>query len=108
MTKEQLHHILDRLDFWMAQSKKWQEAVNQLCKTISPSSFSPIVEDSFVQSFIDGVSQNNKELKEDLEYYAYELSTMDSAQGECKGQKYNLKNREEFVEFIVCSIPHGF
>lgn len=101
MTKEKLLSILGRLDFWTKESEKWQSAMDNFCKTIAPSSYSPIIEDSFSQAFIDGVCLVCPELKEDLEYYAYELPGMDTADGKIKGKTYNLKNKDEYVQFVL-------
>ncbi len=100
LDKEKIKDILGRIDFWMNEDKKIQNALNILIKLIAPSSYVPIIETSLTQSFIDGICFVNPELKEEFEYYAYELSGMEKAEGNRDGKKYNLKNIDEYIDFI--------
>lgn len=101
MIHSQLHNILDRLDYWIKESDKWQKATDDYVKVIAPSSYMPIIEDRYVQAFIDGVCQLKPELKEDLEYYTYDVSRMKKCIGTIRYKVYNLKNKDEYVQFVL-------
>lgn len=101
MTKEKIKNILDKLDFWMNEDKKLQNALGVWMKAMAPSSYVPIIETSLVQSFLSAISSATPDLKDDLEYYAYELSGMEKSEGLRNGKKYDLKNREEYIDFIL-------
>ncbi len=106
MTKPQLHNILDRLDFWIKESIKLQKAMAELIKVMVPTYFSPIIEDDCIQGFIEGVCIVEPKLKDGLEYYAYELPTMETAEGKIGKKTYNLKNKDEYVQFMLDNNPH--
>lgn len=101
MNKETIKKILDKLDFWLNEDKKMQNALGEWIKVIAPKSYVPIIETSLAQSYINGVCQANPELQDDLEYYAYELPPMEKAKGTRNGKEYNLKNKDEYVDFII-------
>jgi len=104
MTKQQLLRILKRIDHWKRHADAQQEAMDMFVKVLAPNSYSPIIEHNGLDGFIDGVSFNNEDMKEPLEYYAFELPGMDEASGTDKnGKEYDLKNKDEFVEFILNS-----
>jgi len=98
--KIDFNEILNLLDKYMAMSEKWQDAFDDLNKIISPTSYCPIIEDSYVEAFISGVVCLIPELKAELEYYAWEVRNTDSAITEYKGKKYNAKKRKEFVKYL--------
>ena len=106
--KIDFNKLLDQLDIEIAKSNKWQEAFDNLSKVIIPSSYAPIIENGYPQSFIDGVASRSPELKEDLEYYTYEVPTMKTAIIEYKGKKYDAKKRKQFVKYLELIIKeHG-
>ena len=98
--KIDFNKLLDRLDFYITKSELWQKGFDDLSNIISPSSYAPIIEDCMIMAFIDGVASRSPELKEDLEYYAYEVPTMKTAMIEYKGKKYDAKKRKEFVKYL--------
>ena len=100
-TKEQLDRILDLLDRWMRVDDELQDALDRYVKVISPSSHAPIREYALTGSFISGVCAVFPKLQEDLAYYAYELPSMETAEGEKDGKKYDLKSRKQLIEFIL-------
>ena len=95
-----LNAILDRLDYWLAYERKWQETFTALHEVVSPSSYPPIVECNFAEAFIDGVALAIPTLKEELEYYAYEMPKNGAATIIYDEKTYNAKNRKEFVEYL--------
>ncbi len=100
--------LLDRLDFWISESDKWQKAVDEFCKIIAPASYSPIVEERYVEAFINGVCSLQPELKEDLEYYAYEAKGMEKATILYQEKEYDACKREEFVNYLAQAHPKCF
>lgn len=104
MDKEKIKNILSKLDFWLNEDRKLQEALGLWTKSLAPSSFVPIIEPTLTRSFIDGVSQIIPELGTELEYYAYELPTMGKAEGIINGKKYNLKNQDDYIDFILINL----
>ena len=98
--KIDFNKLLDRLDFYIVKSELWQKGFEDLSHIISPSSYPPIIEDSMVEAFIEGIAEIIPQLKEDLEYYAYEAPTMKTAIIEYKGKKYDAKKRKEFVKYL--------
>lgn len=101
MTKDQLSHILDRIDYWRERDDRIQKLYNDFNETFAESSYPPIIEHRATTAFIDALTVTNPKLKESLEYYAYELPNMDKVEGEMNGKTYNLKDRSEFVDFTL-------
>lgn len=102
LTKQLLTTILDRLDYWLEIDRKTQKAMDDYCSVVAPSSYSPILERSAAIGFIEGVVECLPEIKEELSYYAYELPSMKTATGTIGKKKFNLKNRDEYIDFILC------
>ena len=51
-------------------------------------------------AFLDGINFFNDELREELEFYIYEVPQMARATVKHKGFQYDVKNRDEFIEFL--------
>lgn len=100
-TPEQLNEILDRIDYWIEKDDKLQELCNTVCATISPSCYPLLLEPSCVFVYIDAISTVYPDLKDHLGYYAWELPNMKNAGGTANGMEYNLKDREEFIAFVL-------
>jgi hypothetical protein len=102
MTSKELSNILDGLDFWIGIAEGWQKVFNELNEVIAPTSYKPIIVDTYVQAFIDGVCLTEPDLREDLAYYSYELPGMkESIATDRLGKEYNLKNRKDFIKFTL-------
>lgn len=93
---------LERLDYWLEQDKKLQTANNNWCKVLFPDSFPPIFARSLAKAYINGLANGDKELKEWLEYIAYEVPMIKDYCDvkDVKGRKYNFKNRKEQIQFF--------
>lgn len=100
-TKETIIKILDKLDELKAKDDKKQQAIDSYVGVIARSSYSPIIEDTIASAYIDGVCDVYSEFEDILSYYLYEIPSMDTCEEECNGKHYNLKNRDEFIEFIL-------
>jgi hypothetical protein len=100
MNRKDINELLDRLDYWAAKEKKWDNAFEKLSEAIS-SAYSAIVLDSnFAEAFIDGVCQTHPEIRDCLLFYVYDLPNMAKAEVTYNCQKYNAKNRKEFVTYL--------
>ena len=43
-------------------------------------------------------------LKEELEYFLWELPSMKDSEGTWNGKAFNLKDREQFIEFVLLQL----
>ena len=103
-------NILDRLRFWNEKDKKWQSAMNDFCSVIAPAEYPPMINSCYTQGFIDGFCGDNKSLKNDLEYWIYEVPMMN---GEATvelpdGRKWNFKNEGEVIDYLMLNYPLKF
>lgn len=99
-------HILNRIDYWKKQDEKWQQAMEQFCKVVAPKEYAPILNPKYIEGFIEGVSGENKELKDWLEYYAYEVPGMDQAKVTDKdGRGYNFCDKDDTIRFFEDNYP---
>lgn len=100
MNKDTLCTILKRLELWRYDDKKIRDALNSFSKSIASSSH-PLVSDiSMVTAFISGVCIETPWVKDDLEYFAFELHSMTTATGTFNGKEYNLKNLTDYLDFV--------
>jgi hypothetical protein len=79
-----------------------QDAMDSFCKVLAPNEYAPIIEQGLVQAYIDGVSNGNAELKDWLEYYAYEIPLGKSPMTVTgnDGTKYDFKKDKDVVAFL--------
>lgn len=104
MTKKVLKKIFDRLDFCLKLDRNTQKSFEKFCRTVAPDSYTPIIARGSADGFIEGVcsSRDTEWLKEHLSYYAYELQSMEEAEGkDPQGKKYNLKKKSEYIDFVL-------
>lgn len=80
-----------------------QELFDKLFDFLAPSSFPPIIDSKRVESFVSGVEVSFPGIREDIEYYLYEVPSMKSNKVICEkdGKKYNAKKVDEYAQFIV-------
>jgi len=87
--------ILKEIDRCVKIDDNFQNAFNEFFGKISPD-FPPYVEISHTQSFIDGISMINPELKEDLECYAFEMG--ENGFIDHKEIKYYRKDYDKYLK----------
>lgn len=89
---------LDKLD------EKEQALFDKLVEFMAPSSYAPILESRRVGSFISGVEMAFPDIRDDIEYFLYDVPGMKSVKIICEtadGKKYNAKNIDEYAQFMV-------
>lgn len=102
MTKEdKVKSILNRLYSRQEISDKHQEAMDNLTETFASNSYNLILEDTPLSAYIDGVGLFNQELKEWLEYIAYEVDEEKDWEVKSGGNKYNFRHKEDRIKFLV-------
>jgi len=101
MTKQELNHILDRLDYWRSIDKKMQKAMDDFVTATSEGSYAPIYTTTRHEAYLDAISVTYPWLREDLEYYLYDISISKGLSGKIKDKVYNFDNRDEYVDFVL-------
>lgn len=106
MGKEEWQKIFERLRYWEQKDNDWQEAMNLFCLKIAPYEYTPILERCGVKGFLDGFCQNNKELREELEYVLWEVPSLKrEATVTRKGEKWNFKKNEDVIDYFSKFYP---
>jgi len=108
MNKETLNRILNRIDELLLRDDKQQKAMEVFTEAFACDSYAPILEDNPITYYIEGITEFEPDLKDDLEYYAWEIPTMQdpngSIQTDGKIKKYNFNNRAEFIDFVLTRV----
>lgn len=100
MDRNTFSMVLKQLELWLAEDKKINQALFNFSKSIASSSH-PLVSDiSMTIAFISGVCLETPWIKDDLEYFAFELPSMITAIGTFNGKEYNLKNLTQYIDFV--------
>lgn len=90
-----------RLKYWKEQDDRIQRGLDALTKEIASSSYSPFNEISCLHAYYEDFSE---ELKEILSWYFYEVPMF--KEEEClvenikTGQKWNVKNEDEWIDYL--------
>lgn len=94
--------ILENIKTFRERDDKHQKALQTYCETIAPSSYVPVIEHSFVQAYIEGVSQDDLSLHNWLSYWAWDFSTFTEPAYAKDGKFECLDCRDEklFAEFL--------
>jgi len=95
--------ILERLRYWNVQDDKWQEAMNEFCKTIAPNEYAPIISPRYVEAFIEGIDEGKKlDISDWLSYIIYEVPSMKDTCEVKDGNKikYDFKKDKDIIRFL--------
>lgn len=109
-TRKQMNQIVDRLEYYHSENKRYQEAFGDLCSVLAPTSFSPVLEIDLVQSYLDGLAMNKdlRYITDDLKYFIYDAKNMNNPYiVESDGYRVNVKNKREFVDYLLRDVNNN-
>lgn len=99
--KSQIKKILQEIRRASGEEEKTNEAYHNLFSIIAPSSYPPIIEQGKTDAYINGVSTLVPEIKDDLEYFAYEAPLIKKATCvDSDGKEYDANNIDEYADFV--------
>ena len=111
MTKNnQWQNVLDRLRYWKGKDEALREAVKVFCKALAPDEYPPFVPGNSAPGFLDGFCGEDRDLKDILEYWLYEVPLSKSADYhvEHKGKRWNFNKDEEVIDYLCEFYPDKF
>lgn len=100
MDKKNAKKILERLLYWKQEDDKHQESLSAYIDAVAPSSYAPMIEVSFADSFIAGVNIGIDGITEDLEYFIYDAQNMENPYVIYQDKRYNAKDIDEYAEYL--------
>lgn len=98
--------VLDRMIYWGEQDEKWNKAAEDFYRLLAPSLDERIIEDSYVEAFLAGVTSNDDKSDHSLywwlTYWYYDAKHME---GGCEvkddnGEEYDFAKREDVIKFL--------
>ena len=88
--------IISKLDSYRKLDDNVQDKYEELFKVIANNSYAPYIENTLASAYMEGVAGGNEELKEWLEYYAYEPGMVTSKEG----KEYDFKKKGKAIDFL--------
>lgn len=94
--------IIERLKFWQEKDYELQNAMDVFSKAFAPDSYSLILNYPAVDSYIEGVANDNEEIKDMLLYAIYEAPSLKGRANvkDTKGQYYDFHNTDEIIKYF--------
>lgn len=85
---------------WKEKDDKRQKAFDCIGEVFSPDCYPLIINETLAQAYIEGLAQDNKEIKDWLEYIAYEVSQTTYKVWDKDKIEYDFRKLKDIVAFF--------
>jgi hypothetical protein len=91
---------IEKLMEWKEKDNKRQKALDCFGEVFSPDCYPLIINETLVQAYIEGIAQDNKEIKDWLEYLVYEVSQTTYQVWDKDKVEYDFRKLKDIVSFF--------